>query len=764
MSSVFRAEFAECLKDRSMAPNEHFASLTYILKKHGHCYTVPRVEPKCFLTHVKNRGGLLLSPHNSHHNAALIKAAGADLSQLSNAWAVEIAPSGANRQKVLEKNKEVIRRANGLLAEVTGQERFASLGCGHTVAFCKHARAGGRTTEKSLMASDSDQIDLHKLCSNKVFAEMINEGWSWNIVEAWVDEEFPQFAEVAERALNTRNHIHNVIGEIEACTTLSQTMNDPGMIAVENWKKLTVENLVSLCVPCASYGMTLLEYIIQYGNGPDAPMIRFVDAVAKQFAANIPMGETFRKALLDASFVDKTRKYVFLRTALMLTNLTGTKIEDETARTVTKTHISNIASKNKMADALESETILDDAWQLVKTLSSTEAALKPLGQLFVRVGLKMCGVEMKAGREKKIYSFLDIKKMLIKDLGRLLGKDVLFPKRFEESQQPDAPEEKKVEPSVAANVCATVENHFDPKWILGTSGFKVGTKVIEKGVEQTADRPGIFVVFDIKETVVLQEVCSYSGAPARAVVTVENFLKTWQKKSSEAPIKMTDPSTEVPIAYKLTSKKNMVFSTLLDVYEKHQKHLSDLVYYRNPDQVRTKGLKIKSGALTLVPFVPINNVVIDAKHQKAIEVCEWEGHKFSIAAPPKPSNKADAWDENAVVNAFFWVHETSHKKLVNMKLSSLQAQGLDIPVFKNIVDIEPFTRWCTYVKPKAAVTPLQHVVEQDDHDDDDQNDDEPDEPAAKGKAKSPAPKKKTKSVASKAQGEKEPAAKKRKTG
>ena len=196
-----------------------------------------------FLTHVKNRGGLLLSPHNVHKNAAGIKAAGADMDQLGNAWCTELPDAGPARKLALEKNASLIKRADGLLALINFCERFLSLGCGHTVAFCKHADAGGKTNQKSLQQHDSDLIDLQKLCTNKNFEKMIKEGWEWNVVYSCVDEEFPEFADIAQRALNTRNHINNVVGELEACVTLAQTVQDPGMKDVEDWKQLAVDNL-----------------------------------------------------------------------------------------------------------------------------------------------------------------------------------------------------------------------------------------------------------------------------------------------------------------------------------------------------------------------------------------------------------------------------------------------------------------------------------------------------------------------------------------
>ena len=65
-----------------------------------------------------------------------------------------------------------------------------------------------------------------------------------------------------------------------------------------------------------------------------------------------------------------------------------------------------------MAAALTAEKILQDAWAIVHGCSSPEECIKPLGQLFVRVGLKLVGKE-KLGREGKTYSWDDMKNLFL---------------------------------------------------------------------------------------------------------------------------------------------------------------------------------------------------------------------------------------------------------------------------------------------------------------------------------------------------------------
>ena len=125
---------------------------------------------------------------------------------------------------------------------------------------------------------------------------MVTEGWDWNVVYAEVDVEFPGWAQVAQKPLNSRNHVANAIGELEVCMTLAQSMQDPGTKTLSNWKDIS-----SLCAPCSNYAGTLLDYIVAYGGGDDACLIQFIDNVAKQLEPALPWGRRFGRACVKQS-------------------------------------------------------------------------------------------------------------------------------------------------------------------------------------------------------------------------------------------------------------------------------------------------------------------------------------------------------------------------------------------------------------------------------------------------------------------------------
>ena len=334
MTSQFKKEFGVILSKKMLTANEVMQEALACLCHHKLSYELLGVHCKFFLTHKTNRGGLMLSPHNCHRNAARICSAGADRKQLTNAVAVELAPLGSSREEQIAANLKLISRADGLLANITGEERYLTLGCGHTAAFCKLAEAGGKTPEK-LIACGDGTIDVQKIKKNKEFRAMLQEGWGWTIVSYEVDEEFPQFAKIAQQALNVSNHVSTEVGELETAVTLAETADEPGMAEMDDWQRMALDNVKALNVPCSPYAQTILNFVLMYGGGPGAPQIKFMDNFAKQFQANVCLGETFWNAVTNVSFPTKVtaKQQIKQNKAKHITNVNQHKKQTTTKTT-----------------------------------------------------------------------------------------------------------------------------------------------------------------------------------------------------------------------------------------------------------------------------------------------------------------------------------------------------------------------------------------------------------------------------------------------
>ena len=135
-----------------------------------------QVSPKYFLVHKENRNKLMLNHLNVHKKGGVIYGIGADLKQLSVAICAELAPDGPTRLSQLEANRSMLKKFAGLLAPINGEELYLSLGCSHTVAFCKLAPLAGPTPIKALQDANG-KVDYAKICKQADFKHMMEKGW-----------------------------------------------------------------------------------------------------------------------------------------------------------------------------------------------------------------------------------------------------------------------------------------------------------------------------------------------------------------------------------------------------------------------------------------------------------------------------------------------------------------------------------------------------------------------------------------------------------
>jgi len=709
MSPQFKEEFQKIL-NLKMPPNDHMALLVECLKKNHLMHTVENINPNLFLTHKNNRGGLLLSPHNVHRNAAKIHAAGASMKNLTNAVAMELPSQGALRLQHIKKNEELITKAAGLLAPINGGERYVSLGCGHTVAFCKTAQAGGITKTDGLKIDPGKKgyckIDVQALCASPDFATMIHKGWTWEVIPACVDEAFDGFSKIAQKALNTQNNANTPISELEVMMTLEASLSDGAMQEEQDHgeiKIMAVENISAMCAPCSNYAGTLFDFVRLYSGGPGAPHVQFMDSVAKGFGCNVSLGSSFWQGLANTPFKVKTSLFPLVRVALALANMTSDKIEDGVARLLGKTDILKVA--NKTDEAVEAEEILKDSLEIADAFGGIDVIIKPLGQIFSRMGLKLADRE-KHGRERACYTMTQLKTLFLKDVGNDKGLDA--PLQFDkwnvtaeaavEATHPPFNKPKPKAPSL--------EDHGNPVWIAGQSGFKVGKLIVEKGIEINPER--IYTIFSIEDTITLHQVISYTRTPSKVTISLSELVTHWTVTMTEPPVEMADPPP-LPASIKLDMYKYEILKAILAVSEK--KKLPPLAFYRRPDEVRTKTC-VKAGGLMLAPQCSIAQLSTkNTSTGTGVSLGVDDGVELFALPVSKPSvpKEPTKWGDG-VFSPFWWVTGTTDKKAVNMEFDTITYHGIAVPILKNEADIPEHTRLCYLIKPKAKSKPLQNII------------------------------------------------------
>ena len=711
ITPAFKQEFGETLQNKAkLKANELFQACMLQLRKQQLVYTSSSIEPKFMLTHKSNRGGLMLSPHNAHRNAAKIHNCGADLTQLSNAVCFELAPSGPMLDEQISANETLIARSGGLLAPVNGCERYLSVGCGHTVAWCKLAGIGGATPQKAIQAADGT-IDIMKITKNEQFKTMIECGWPWQVVSHKVDETFPEFAKVAQRALNTQNHLSSEVSELEAALTLADMAADDGLKACDNWQQLAVDAVVELGYPCADYAKHILAFVETFAGGIEAPYIKFMDAVAKGFQCNVNLGESFWSVISSTCFHDKTSKFPMLRVALALSNLTCDKIEDRVAKLIVRADVLKLAGKQMASTSLEYEKTLSQAMSIAETISSIQVCLRPLGQIFSRIGL-LSTKKGKQGAEKKEYTLEQIKQMYLKSMSEIAKADIVF-EPWGAGKKAEAPAtESKSESSQTATQpvsnMASLSDHQDPEWVAERAGFGIGVTVIEKKQDEISP-DGLFGIFEINASqVTLQQLCSYSGKPLKVSMTLSNLLNNWMPTKMEPPIEMVSRQQR-PLSLDVDSQKASIFKALM-VADSKSAGAESIVFWRRPDEVRTSK-HIGAGALTLVPVAPLAN--ISTKSNSAGSAPSLGKYtigsdevEFFVLSPSKPSTKAAevSFAPEVVLSAYWWIGTTHIQGKANMHASHITENGIRIPIMTNSKPLGPFTKLMAYKARTACQT------------------------------------------------------------
>eukprot|EP00959_Pyramimonas_sp_CCMP1952_P289993 6065176-Pyramimonas_sp.AAC.1 len=119
---------------------------------------------------------------------------------------------------------------------------------------------------------------------------------------------------------------------------------------------------------------------------------------------------------------------------------------------------------------------------VAKGLGGIDAALEPLGQLLVRVALKLVGKE-RMGREGKEYKWGDICNALLHSLSCLKGQTITFDE-WAANAVSSVAASAAAKPTAART--ATLDDHKGPTWIAKRAGYSTGLFVVQKAIAPSA--------------------------------------------------------------------------------------------------------------------------------------------------------------------------------------------------------------------------------------------------------------------------------------
>ena len=139
-----------CYKTKTMPLELAWSSIVEVWKQHGLAYET-EVHVCEMICHPDNRPGSWLNGHKAHKTGADVSKTGCVPSKLYDAFAFEVWPMEPKCTSQMDFNRTQVLKAGGLLADVTGTERFLGVNHCHFVAFLKAALAGCKTNQKSIM-------------------------------------------------------------------------------------------------------------------------------------------------------------------------------------------------------------------------------------------------------------------------------------------------------------------------------------------------------------------------------------------------------------------------------------------------------------------------------------------------------------------------------------------------------------------------------------------------------------------------------------
>ena len=190
-------------------------------------------------------------------------------------------------------NLTLIDQADGLLAPATGRERYLTVATSHTAGGCKSILAKCKSYIKKMTDGDG-MLSYEKAAKDKVFKSMLDKGWTFLVIPASVEWEFPMLPNIAQQALNASSNVANQTNELEVAMTIA-TMADSQSECGRGDFNSCVENAAAAAPPCKDYIQTIGKYVKDYAGGKGAPLIVFLDFVGKKYGSQKLLGKDFSR-------------------------------------------------------------------------------------------------------------------------------------------------------------------------------------------------------------------------------------------------------------------------------------------------------------------------------------------------------------------------------------------------------------------------------------------------------------------------------------
>ena len=361
--SDWKQELEDAMADSDSGILTRWSNAERVLEKHKMLYKI-KATPDAFLVHPLNRASLGINAAAMHRKGARVLQVGVDPGLLTRSTAWEISTTPQVRAKQVASMRNLVESCAGLLAPLTGEERYLSTSSSHFSQFLKALSAGCRTTESFLADAHGKLCPGRWLGSDAKLQELLTHGWEWSIIKAEVESSFPKLPLLCQSALNAANSVYSPESELEVSLAIAAEADDRIASGHQSVNFAEIGKAVTAETKLEALGPTLGTFVQRYGGGPGAPFVRFLDLVAKEYDDSIELGTEYWQSVVSLKPSCEATSFPLLRVALLTTNLCAPKhkVVDGVARLLQKKDVAKLQSAKLAQEVIEAERMLSHCW------------------------------------------------------------------------------------------------------------------------------------------------------------------------------------------------------------------------------------------------------------------------------------------------------------------------------------------------------------------------------------------------------------------
>ena len=211
--------------------------------------------------HPLNQNGLGVDAYNVHSTLDKVRDMGADAGKLRQAAAFELRSEPDERDAQLAFMQKLVDAADGMLAKLSGNERLLTVSSSHFSQACRAIKAGCRTPEPKLQDPEGNLNELRICGADEVLKDLINNGWTFVIIFAFVEKLFPTLPDVAQAKLNAEHSAFSMASEVQVMAGMHQVMQHGGS------EDDAIAAARSALPPCSDYIHVLADFVTRFADG-----------------------------------------------------------------------------------------------------------------------------------------------------------------------------------------------------------------------------------------------------------------------------------------------------------------------------------------------------------------------------------------------------------------------------------------------------------------------------------------------------------------